>query len=100
PGEKVPIDGIVREGRSAVDESMVTGESMAVTKEPGEEVIGGTLNTLGSFRFEATRVGRETVLAQIVRLVPEAQGSKAPIQRLADLVTGYFVPAVLGIAAL
>ncbi|MDO8485012.1 MAG: heavy metal translocating P-type ATPase [Candidatus Limnocylindrales bacterium] len=100
PGEKVPVDGIVRDGRSAVDESMVTGESIPVTKAPGEEVIGGTLNTSGSFRFEATRVGRDTVLAQIVRLVQEAQGSKAPIQRLADLVTSYFVPAVLGIASL
>ncbi|MES2209999.1 MAG: heavy metal translocating P-type ATPase [Chloroflexota bacterium] len=100
PGEKVPVDGSVREGRSAVDESMVTGESMPVTKESGDEVIGGTLNTSGSFRFEATRVGRDTVLAQIVRLVQEAQGSKAPIQRLADMVTSYFVPAVLGVAAL
>jgi Cu+-exporting ATPase len=100
PGEKVPVDGIVREGSSAVDESMVTGESMPVTKRPGEEVIGGTLNTTGAFRFQATRVGRDTVLAQIVRLVQQAQGSKAPIQRLADVVTGYFVPAVLGIAAL
>ena len=100
PGEKVPVDGVVRDGRSAVDESMVTGESIAVTKEAGGEVIGGTLNTLGSFRFEATRVGRDTVLAQIVRLVQEAQGSKAPIQRLADLVTSYFVPAVLAIAGL
>jgi Cu+-exporting ATPase len=100
PGERIAVDGIVRDGRSAVDESMVTGESIPVTKEPGEEVIGGTINTSGSFRFEATRVGRDTVLAQIVRLVQEAQGSKAPIQRLADLVTSYFVPAVLGIAAL
>jgi len=100
PGEKIAVDGIVRDGRSAVDESMVTGESIPVTKEPGEEVIGGTINTSGSFRFEATRVGRDTVLAQIVRLVQEAQGSKAPIQRLADLVTSYFVPAVLGIAGL
>jgi Cu+-exporting ATPase len=100
PGEKIAVDGVVRDGRSAVDESMVTGESIPVTKEPGEEVIGGTLNTTGSFRFEATRVGRDTVLAQIVRLVQEAQGSKAPIQRLADVVTGYFVPAVLTIAAL
>jgi Cu+-exporting ATPase len=99
PGEKVPVDGIVRDGRSAVDESMVTGESIPVTKASGEEVIGGTLNTSGSFRFEAIRVGRDTVLAQIVRLVQEAQGSKAPIQRLADLVTSYFVPAVLGIAS-
>ena len=100
PGEKVAVDGLVRDRRSAVDESMITGESMPVTKEPGDEVIGGTLNTSGAFRFEATRVGRDTVLAQIVRLVQEAQGSKAPIQRLADLVTSYFVPAVLGIAAL
>jgi Cu+-exporting ATPase len=100
PGEKIPVDGTVRDGSSAVDESMVTGESMPVTKRPGDEVIGGTLNTSGSFRFEATRVGRDTVLAQIVRLVQEAQGSKAPIQRLADVVTGYFVPAVLGIAGL
>jgi Cu+-exporting ATPase len=100
PGEKIAVDGIVRDGRSAVDESMVTGESIPVTKEPGEEVTGGTINMSGSFRFEATRVGRDTVLAQIVRLVQEAQGSKAPIQRLADLVTSYFVPAVLGIAAL
>ena len=99
PGEKIPVDGIVRDGRSAVDESMVTGEPIPVTKTAGEEVIGGTLNTSGSFRFEATRVGRDTVLAQIVRLVQEAQGSKAPIQRLADQVTSYFVPAVLAIAA-
>ena len=99
PGEKIAVDGIVRDGRSAVDESMVTGEPIPVTKEAGEEVIGGTLNTTGSFRFEATRVGRDTVLAQIVRLVQEAQGSKAPIQRLADVVTSYFVPAVLAIAA-
>ena len=100
PGEKVPVDGVVRDGRSAVNESMVTGEPIPVTKEAGDEVIGGTLNTSGSFRFAATRVGRDTVLAQIVRLVQEAQGSKAPIQRLADLVTSYFVPAVLAIAAL
>ena len=100
PGEKIPVDGLVRDGRSSVDESMVTGEPIPVTKERGAEVIGGTLNTSGSFRFEATRVGRDTVLAQIVRLVQEAQGSKAPIQRLADLVTSYFVPAVLGVAAL
>jgi Cu+-exporting ATPase len=100
PGEKVAVDGLVRDGRSAVDESMVTGESLPVTKAAGDEVIGGTLNTSGSFRLEATRVGRDTVLAQIVRLVQEAQGSKASIQRLADLVASYFVPAVLGIAAL
>jgi Cu+-exporting ATPase len=100
PGEKVAVDGVVRDGSSAIDESMVTGESMPVTKRAGDEVIGGTLNASGAFRFEATRVGRDTVLAQIVRLVQEAQGSKAPIQRLADQVTAYFVPAVLAIAAL
>ncbi len=98
PGEKIPVDGVVRDGASAVDESMVTGEPIPVTKRPGDEVIGGTLNTSGSFRFEATRVGRDTVLAQIVRLVEQAQGSKAPIQRLADVVTGTFVPAVLAVA--
>jgi Cu+-exporting ATPase len=99
PGEKVPVDGVVRDGASSVDESLVTGESLPVGKHVGDEVIGGTLNGSGSFRFEATRVGRDTVLAQIVRLVQDAQGSKAPIQRLADAVTGYFVPAVLGVAA-
>ena len=100
PGERVPVDGIVRDGRSAVDESVITGESIPVTKEAGDEVIGGTINSSGAFHFEATRVGRDTVIAQIVRLVQDAQGSKAPIQRLADVVTGYFVPAVLAIAAL
>jgi P-type Cu+ transporter len=100
PGEKVAVDGSVTDGSSAVDESMITGESVPVMKGPEDEVIGGTLNTTGSFRFRATRVGRDTVLAQIVRLVQDAQGSKAPIQRLADVVTGYFVPAVLAIAAL
>ena len=99
PGEKVPVDGTVRDGLSSVDESMVTGESMPVSKAAGDEVIGGTMNGSGSFSFEARRVGRDTVLAQIVRLVQDAQGSKAPIQRLADAVTGYFVPAVLLIAA-
>jgi Cu+-exporting ATPase len=99
PGEKIAVDGIIRDGRSSIDESMVTGESLPVGKSAGEEVIGGTLNVSGAFRFRATRVGRDTVLAQIVRLVQEAQGSKAPVQRLADLVTGYFVPAVLIVAA-
>jgi Cu+-exporting ATPase len=99
-GEKIPVDGLLRDGRSAVDESMVTGESMPVGKKPGDEVIGGTLNGSGSFTYEATRVGAETVLAQIVRLVQEAQGSRAPIQRLADTVTGVFVPVVLALAGL
>jgi len=98
PGERVPADGVVREGMSAVDESMITGESLPVEKGPGSEVIGGTVNLTGSFRFETTRVGADTVLAHIVRLVQEAQGSKAPIQRLADRVAGWFVPAVLAVA--
>jgi Cu+-exporting ATPase len=100
PAERVAVDGVVLEGKSSVDEGMVTGESMPVGKRTGDEVIGGTLNGSGSFTFRATRVGRDTVLAQIVRLVQDAQGSKAPIQRLADTVTGYFVPVVLAIAAL
>ncbi len=100
PGEKIPVDGVVIEGRSAVDESMLTGESLPVEKKPGEMVIGATLNKLGLLKFEATRVGKETALAQIIRLVEEAQGSKAPIQKLADQVSGIFVPAVIGIAAL
>ena len=100
PGEKVPVDGEVVEGRSTVDESMLTGESMPVEKGPGDEVIGATMNRTGSFAFRATHVGSETALAQIVRLVKEAQGSKAPVQRLADVVAGWFVPIVIGIAAL
>ncbi|HZS01674.1 MAG TPA: heavy metal translocating P-type ATPase, partial [Chloroflexota bacterium] len=100
PGEKIPVDGVVQSGRSTVDESMLTGESLPVEKGPGDEVIGATLNRTGSFRFTATRVGRDTTLAQIVRLVEEALGSKAPIQRLADVVSSYFVPAVMAVAAL
>jgi len=98
PGEKIPVDGIVTEGHSSVDESMLTGESMPVEKSPGDEVTGATVNGTGSFRFEVTRVGGDTVLAQIIKLVEEAQGSKAPIQRLADKVASVFVPVVIGIA--
>ncbi|WP_262267470.1 heavy metal translocating P-type ATPase [Microvirga yunnanensis] len=100
PGEKVPVDGVVVEGRSAVDESMVTGESMPVTKEVGAKAIGGTMNQSGGLVIEAQKVGRDTMLSQIVQLVAEAQRSRAPIQRLADQVSGYFVPAVIGVAVL
>ncbi len=98
PGEKIPLDGIVIEGRSAVDESMLTGESIPIEKGPGDEATGATVNGTGSFLFRVTRVGNDTVLAQIVRLVEEAQGSKAPIQRLADKVASIFVPVVIGIS--
>lgn len=100
PGEKIPVDGVVVEGRSAVDESMLTGESLPVEKKPGDAVIGATLNKLGLLKFEATRVGKETALAQIIRLVEEAQGSKAPIQKLADQVSAVFVPIVILVALL
>ncbi len=98
PGEKVPVDGIVTEGASAVNESMLTGEPIPVGKKPGDEVIGGTLNTTGSITFRATRVGKETALGQIVQLVEDAQATKAPIQKLADRVAGLFVPIVIAIA--
>jgi len=98
PGEKIPVDGVVVEGRSAADESMLTGESLPVEKGPGDAVIGATINKLGLLKFEATKVGKETALAQIVRLVEDAQGSKAPIQKIADQVSAVFVPAVIGIA--
>ena len=100
PGEKIPVDGIIEEGESSVDESMVTGESMPVDKAKGDIIVGATINKTGSFTFKATKVGQETMLAQIIKLVQEAQGSKAPIQRLADLVSSYFVPAVIMLAIL
>ncbi|GIK96264.1 MAG: copper-translocating P-type ATPase [Alphaproteobacteria bacterium] len=100
PGEKVPVDGVVVQGGSYVDESMITGEPVPVQKEAGTEVVGGTINKTGSFTFRATRVGADTLLAQIVRMVEAAQGSKLPIQALVDRVTTYFVPVVIGLAAL
>jgi cation transport ATPase len=93
PGEKIPVDGRVVTGSSAIDESMITGESMPVEKQVGDEVIGGTLNKTGSFKFKATKVGKDTALANIIRMVKDAQGSKAPIQRVVDSVAGYFVPS-------
>ena len=98
PGEKIPVDGEIIDGSSTIDEAMVTGESLPVKKQPGDEVIGATINKTGSFKFRTTRVGKDTFLAQIVQLVQQAQGSKAPIQRLADQVTGWFVPVVITIA--
>ncbi len=100
PGEKIPVDGVVIEGRSAIDESMLTGESLPVEKMPGDPVIGATLNKLGMLKFEATKVGKETALAQIIKLVEDAQGSKAPIQKIADQVSAVFVPVVIAIATL
>ncbi|MBI4689149.1 MAG: HAD-IC family P-type ATPase, partial [Nitrospirae bacterium] len=100
PGEKIPTDGIVTEGHSSVDEKMITGESVPVEKKAGDEVIGGTINKVGSFKFKAARVGADTTLSQIIKMVEEAQSSSAHIQRLADKVASYFVPAVIGIAFL
>ncbi|MUL37150.1 heavy metal translocating P-type ATPase [Gloeocapsopsis dulcis] len=98
PGEKIPVDGEIVDGLSTIDEAMVTGESVPVQKQPGDEVIGATINKTGSFKFRATRIGKDTFLAQIVKLVQQAQGSKAPIQKLADQVTGWFVPVVIAFA--
>jgi Cu+-exporting ATPase len=100
PGEKIPVDGVVTDGYSSVDESMITGEPIPASKKAGDAVIGATINKTGSFRFRATKVGRDTVLSQIIRMVEEAQGTKAPIQRLADRVAAVFVPVVIGLAVL
>src|SRR5699024_12270596 len=100
PGEKIPVDGTVLKGRTAVDESMITGESIPVEKEDGSSVIGATLNKNGAIEVEATKVGKDTALASIVKAVDDAQGSKAPLQRLADGISGYFVPIVVGMAVL
>jgi Cu+-exporting ATPase len=99
PGEKVPVDGVIKEGYSSIDESMVTGESIPVEKKVGDPVIGATINKTGSFKFEATKVGRDTMLAHIIDMVQSAQGTKPPIARLADVIASYFVPAVIGVAA-
>jgi len=100
PGEKVPVDGIIKEGHSSLDESMITGESIPVEKKAGDKVIGATINKTGTFQFEAKRVGKDTMLSQIIKMVEEAQGSKPPIARMADIIASYFVPAVIGIAIL
>lgn len=100
PGEKVPVDGTIVEGTSSLDESMITGESIPIDKEVGDDVIGATINKFGAFKFKATNIGKDTVLSQIIKLVEDAQGSKAPVQRLADKISGVFVPVVIGIALL
>src|ERR1019366_4907848 len=100
PGEKVPVDGVVLEGTSSIDESMISGEPIPVEKKPGDRVTGATVNANGSLVIGADRVGADTLLAQIVRMVSDAQRSRAPIQKLADMVAGYFVPVVVGIAVL
>ena len=98
PGERIPVDGIIVEGNSSIDESMITGESIPIDKAVGDEVVGATINKFGSFKFEARRIGKDTVLSQIIKLVEDAQVSKAPVQRLADKISGVFVPVVVGIA--
>ncbi|MDP3110831.1 MAG: heavy metal translocating P-type ATPase [Thermodesulfovibrionales bacterium] len=100
PGEKIPVDGVIEEGYSSVDEAMLTGESIPVEKKTGDFVIGATINKTGSFKFEATKIGRETMLSQIINMVQEAQGSKPPIARMADLIASYFVPSVMGISVI
>lgn len=100
PGEKIPVDGVVEEGYSSVDESMISGESMPVEKKKGDEVVGATINKTGTFKFRATRIGKDTFLSQIIKMIREAQGSKAPIQRIADKIASIFVPIVVSIAAL
>jgi len=98
PGGKIPVDGVIISGHSSVDESMITGESIPVEKNKGDKIIGGTINKIGSFEFKATKIGKDTTLSQIIKLIEDAQGSKAPVQRFADNIAGYFVPGVLGIA--
>ena len=100
PGEKIPVDGTVIEGYSAVDEKVITGESIPVEKKVGDQVVGATLNKTGVFKFKATKVGKDTVLAQIINMVEDALTSKAPVQRLADVAAGYFVPAIIIVATL
>jgi Cu+-exporting ATPase len=100
PGDKIPVDGVIRDGYSAIDESMVTGESIPMEKKAGDEVIGATINKTGTFRFKATKVGKDTMLAQIIKMVEEAQGSKPPIARMVDIIASYFVPIVIGIAVI
>src|SRR5512144_2137182 len=100
PGEKIPVDGVIRNGSSSIDESMLTGESLPVDKKTGDTVIGATINKTGAFTFEATKVGKDTMLSQIIRMVQEAQGSKAPIQRLGDYISSIFVPSVIGIGVI
>ncbi|HSH36952.1 heavy metal translocating P-type ATPase [Schnuerera sp.] len=100
PGERIPVDGVIMEGHSSIDESMITGESIPIDKEEGDKVIGATINKFGSFKFEAQNIGKDTVLSQIIKLVEDAQGSKAPVQRLADKISGIFVPIVVAIAVI